>query len=181
MPVPDFSPGEVLTAAAMDSIGLWLIGETTFATTANPFINGCFSSNFRNYRVLISATTSATTSVRLRWRFGTSTTETALQYDRFGTQLSGATMTSLVATGESSFAVIATTSGATELAPIVMDVHAPNVAIKTVAQSNAWNSANGATWLTNCRMNNTTQYTGLEIFADSGTITGSIRVYGYRN
>jgi hypothetical protein len=53
MPVPDFSPGEVLTAAAMDSIGLWKIAEVNLTgTTVN--IVGCFSSSFDAYRIVIS-------------------------------------------------------------------------------------------------------------------------------
>jgi hypothetical protein len=69
MPVPDFSPGEVLTAAAMDSIGLWKITPTSVSGTgaslsgsnvvvtsggSNFTVNGAFNSNFRNYKVLIS-------------------------------------------------------------------------------------------------------------------------------
>jgi len=60
MPVPDFSPGEVLTAAAMDSIGLWLVSTTTIGTgvTSVP-VNNCFSSNYQNYRVVINTSASA--------------------------------------------------------------------------------------------------------------------------
>jgi hypothetical protein len=184
MAIKTFTTGEVLTASDTNTYlansGLVYVAETNFATTANPFINGCFSSTFANYRIMISLSTSATTNVRLRWRYGTSTTETALQYDRFGSTLSGATVTSLVATGESSFSPVSTTSGANELAPITIDLYSPNVAIKTLGQSIAWNSASGATQLSNIRMANTTQYTGLELYVDSGTLTGSIRVYGYR-
>ncbi len=184
MAIKTFTTGEVLTASDTNTYlansGLVYVAETNFATTANPFINGCFSSTFANYRIMISLSTSATTNVRLRFRYGTSTTETALQYDRFGSSLNGATVTSLVSTGESSWYVVSTTSGASDLSPATIDIYSPNVAIRTLGQSNAWNSANGATHLTNCRMFNATQYTGLELFVDSGTLTGSIRVYGYR-
>jgi hypothetical protein len=55
MPVPDFSPGEVLTAAAMDSIGLWKVGETSFSGTAAVQMDNVFTSNYRNYRVVVDA------------------------------------------------------------------------------------------------------------------------------
>jgi hypothetical protein len=60
MPVPDFSPGEVLTAAAMDSIGLWLVKTVTIGTgvTSVP-VTDCFSSNFTNYRVVVNTSMSA--------------------------------------------------------------------------------------------------------------------------
>ena len=171
---------QVAGGTAVGNSGLVYVAETTFSAASNPFINGCFSSTYANYRVLVSLSTSAQTNVRFRWRYGTSTTETALKYDRFGTSFSGATVTTLVSIAEASWYIISTTNGLTEIAPVTMDIYSPNLAVKTLAQSNAWNSASGATHLVNCRMDNTTQYTGLEIFADSGTLTGSIRVYGYR-
>ena len=60
MPVPDFSPGEVLTASAMDSIGLWLVKTVTIGNgvTSVP-VNDCFSSNFTNYRVVVNTSMSA--------------------------------------------------------------------------------------------------------------------------
>jgi hypothetical protein len=161
--------------------GLELVAATTFTTSSNPFINGCFSSTYDNYRILISLSTSASTNLRIRWRYGTSTTDTTLKYDRFGATLSGGTVTGITSTSESSFYPVSTTAGVTELAPVTIDFYSPNLAIKSLAQSNGWNTSSGATHLVNCRMDNTTQYTGLELFVDSGTLTGSIRVYGYRN
>ena len=50
MPVPDFSPGEVLTAAAMDSIGLWRVGGGTFSAVSAVDITG-FNSSYEYYRL----------------------------------------------------------------------------------------------------------------------------------
>jgi hypothetical protein len=53
MPVPDFSPGEVLTAAAMDSIGLWLVKTQTVGTAvASVTVTDAFSADFDHYRVI---------------------------------------------------------------------------------------------------------------------------------
>jgi hypothetical protein len=55
MPVPDFSPGEVLTAAAMDSIGLWLVKtQTVGAGVTSVTVTGAFSSAYDNYRIIMS-------------------------------------------------------------------------------------------------------------------------------
>jgi hypothetical protein len=72
MPVPDFSPGEVLTAQAMDSISGWLTNSTTFANTTTIEIDNCFNSNFRNYLVMCSfyANVQGTGGVELRLRAG---------------------------------------------------------------------------------------------------------------
>ena len=60
MPVPDFSPGEVLTAAAMDSIGLWKVASGTLSGTATNFV-GCFTSDYTNYRIVVDGITFNTT------------------------------------------------------------------------------------------------------------------------
>jgi hypothetical protein len=53
MPVPDFSPGEVLTAAAMDSIGLWLVKTQTVGTGVSTVtVTDAFNTNFDHYRVI---------------------------------------------------------------------------------------------------------------------------------
>jgi hypothetical protein len=54
MPVPDFSPGEVLTAAAMDSIGLWRVASGTLSGTATNFVD-CFTSDYTNYRIVVDS------------------------------------------------------------------------------------------------------------------------------
>jgi hypothetical protein len=54
MPVPDFSPGEVLTASAMDSIGLWKVTSGTVSASPTLTVDNCFSANYANYRVVIS-------------------------------------------------------------------------------------------------------------------------------
>jgi hypothetical protein len=70
MPVPDFSPGEVLTAAAMDSIGLWKVAGASFATvTAVNLPNDTFKTTYNNYRVVLQITaTSGVTDITMRFR-----------------------------------------------------------------------------------------------------------------
>jgi hypothetical protein len=54
MPVPDFSPGEVLTAAAMDSIGLWKVATATATSGTTLTISNCFSADYDAYRVVMT-------------------------------------------------------------------------------------------------------------------------------
>jgi hypothetical protein len=61
MPVPDFSPGEVLTAAAMDSVGLWLVKTQTIGTgVLTVTVTGAFSADWNNYLITVSDTTIST-------------------------------------------------------------------------------------------------------------------------
>jgi hypothetical protein len=69
MPVPDFSPGEVLTAAAMDSIGLWKVASASATTGTQLYFSNCFSANYDSYRVIVSDLR-ATTAVGLDVQIG---------------------------------------------------------------------------------------------------------------
>jgi len=178
---PDFTNGTALEASSLNSIVLWKVAQTTFTASALPFINGCFSSTYENYRINMNLSTSAVTTVRFRFRFGTSTTESGAFYDRFGFQVLAGTVTNNSFAGGQSCPLVSTTSGGTEMAPVIIEMMSPNKAVKTVSVPRSWNSASGANEFLTLRMNNTTQYTGFEISVDSGTISGTIRVYGYRD
>jgi hypothetical protein len=62
-----------------------------------------------------------------------------------------------------------------------MDIANPNIAARTQGTINAFD-ANGPTiQLLGIQVATTTQYTGIQLIPASGSITGTIRVYGYRN
>jgi hypothetical protein len=72
MPVPDFSPGEVLTAAAMDSIGLWLVKTQTVGTNeASVTVTDAFSADYENYEIIYTGGVQSNTQ-SLNLRLGTS-------------------------------------------------------------------------------------------------------------
>jgi hypothetical protein len=74
MPVPDFSPGEVLTAAAMDSIGLWLVKSQTIGTgVSSVTVTDAFSSNYDSYKIVVSGGVGSTAQL-IGLRLGGSTT-----------------------------------------------------------------------------------------------------------
>ena len=184
MAIKTFTAGSVLTASDTNTFlanaGLVYVNETIFSGSGTPFINGCFTSSYKNYRVIMNLSTSNSTNVRIRFRFGTNTPDVASVYDRYGFFVAGGTLTNSTSTGETSYYFVSTTAGTTDIASVAMDVFSPNAAEKTVVQSQSWNTNTGGLMFLNCRMNNTTQYTGIEITADAGTLTGSMRVYGYR-
>jgi hypothetical protein len=161
--------------------GLWKVAESTFVNAANPFINGCLSDDYDNYRIVMNLFTSAATTVRWRVRSGVSTVETGAVYDRFGfSVLAGVVSNDSFNDGNSS-SLVGTALGSSELTPVVMDLMSPFKAVQTVAMPRSWNTNTGGQQFNNVRIQSTTQYTGIEIFLDSGTVSGSIRVYGYKD
>jgi hypothetical protein len=181
MPVPDFSPGEVLTAAAMDSIGLWKIAETSFTTAANPFINGCFSSDYQNYVVKFTCIASASgNNIYFRMRSGVNTPETSAVYDRFG--FSWATSASNLVSANQVDGYLGDITNVTSASTAgTLDFFRPNETVATIVNTHNWGGGSGSVFFPSYRIETTTAYTGIELFPLSGTLTGTMRVYGYRN
>lgn len=80
MPVPDFSPGEVLTAAAMDSIGLWHINTTTFTNEASKVIDNVFSASYTNYKIVVQLRGSSNSNILFLRLINSTGTERATNY-----------------------------------------------------------------------------------------------------
>ena len=181
MPVPDFSPGEVLTAAAMDSIGLWKIAETSFANAATPFINGCFSSDYQNYLVKVTAIATDTTNIYFRMRSGVDTPEAGAVYDRFGFSW-GTSASNLVSANqiEAYLGDIPSTTAASTSATI--EFFRPNETVGTIVNTHTWGGGSGSVFLPSYRIETTVAYTGIQLLTlGANTLTGTMRVYGYRN
>jgi hypothetical protein len=55
MTFPTFSSGEVLRAQDMNAVGMWRVGGTSFASTAAVVVDNVFTSDYRNYRVVVDS------------------------------------------------------------------------------------------------------------------------------
>ena len=185
MPVPNFIPGEVLTASAIDSIGLWKVAEGTLSSTATNFA-GCFTSDYSNYRIVVDQI-SLSASGEIFWRILTGTTpETGNNY-RFaylGYTTSAATAnlnnngTSLAATG---FSTSVGVDGII-VGSFTMDVFGPAIAQRTFVQNHAMAFPNGNAMRIGGSLHNlTTAYDGIQFITNSAvTMAGNVKIYGYR-
>jgi hypothetical protein len=177
MPVPDFSPGEVLTAAAMDSIGLWLVKTVTIGAgvTSVP-VTGAFSADYQNYRIIITNNSSNGGASHLITLNNAST----LYYVSghfFSWGGGGATVYSPVVQPNW---VVSANNSAGNPCEMVLDILNPFQTLRT-AGSVMSDSANGSSifQLLNA---NSVSHTGFTLSKAGDTMTGgTIRVYGYRN
>lgn len=180
---PDFSVGQVLTAAHMDAVGLWKVADVEITgsapTTVN--VNDCFSSNYRNYRILWRiATSSADPEIRFRLRV--SSTDATTNYFTGGWLVDSAGTLNYSQNGDHSRWGIAYAAAANSTSG-AMDIIGPNIAANTSYYGNSVNSTGavartvslGGVHLT------ATAYTGFTLYASTGTMTGRILVYGYRD
>jgi hypothetical protein len=179
MPVPDFSPGEVLTAAAMDSIGLWKIAETSFTTTATPFIDGCFSSDYEHYVVVfrgLSSLTGQYVNVQLR----AATVAKATNYSRGGlvSTPGGVLAADSGGTGQDGWRVSGQSSSGIYA---TMNFYRPFTSAETgyAVQS----SYSGNFYSLGGIQTESYSADGFQLIAsgNAATFTGTLRVYGYRN
>ena len=183
MPVPDFSPGEVLTAAAMDSIGLWKVAETSFTGSSLVSVNNCFSDNYRNYRIIITNFGSTSSFTRWRLRAGGVNAD-GTNYFRYGFSTSFSSGSLTVYNGGSETAWIPATSyGGFSGAIGVSELFVGNPFQTTVTTSttNVNDGFAAVSYVLNGAHNLSNSYDGFSIIPNSGTITGTIKVYGIRD
>jgi hypothetical protein len=180
MPVPDFSPGEVLTAAAMDSIGLWLVKTQTVGTgVSSVAVTGAFSADFDYYKITYTDGVGST-SAMMTLQMGATTTGYVWglvlgRYDNVGS-LSGGNANDTV------WKNVGFTDADGNL--FECEVTQPFQTKKTGFKAWHWDSRfGGGTGFgpSGGHLRNTTSYTGFTLAVTSGTMTGgTIRVYGYR-
>ena len=184
MPVPDFSPGEVLTAAAMDSIGLWKVAKGTATTGTLLSIANCFTADYDAYRVVLSdcrISGAVTVDVRLRNSGGQITTNYAWVYVN-SSYVTTSTYNQQGATGSSTFSVLGGVGDPTA-SGTVFDVISPFASANrtTVIGSRTDARTGGAVGHYSGFHNVAESITGIDFLIGSGTITNlTATIYGYR-
>jgi hypothetical protein len=185
MPVPDFSPGEVLTAAAMDSIGLWKVASGSLSTATTDFV-GCFTSDYRDYRIVISNVAFSGTGDLFFRMLSASTPATGSDYFWAVNGLTIAnTASSSAGSGQTLTYTGVSNTGANNLqiGNAVIDMHGPQLAQRTVNTSQAAGVITDYYHRTGMSAHNlTTAYDGIRFLTNSAvTVTGNVTIYGYRN
>lgn len=179
MPVPDFAPGEVLTAAAMDSIGLWLVKTQTIGTGVSFIdVTTAFSSTYDNYMISYSNIDASVNGASFLFRFGTNASPVTNNY-KFGGLFSGytGTVSNVTQNAPGSWEVAGTSTSNTSG---TFFINGPNLA--AFSFFTAQYARNDAAFVFSGIHEATTQHTAFHMYPGAGTLTGgTIRVYGIRN
>jgi hypothetical protein len=185
-----YSVGDTYTQSVLDgkfspitTTGGVLVSNTSFTTSASVIINNCFSSTYDNYKIFLMVSgLSVDGNLQLQLRTGVTTVssnyETQL-LDIYGTTV-GAVRNPL-ATG---FRIqSSSTSGFTGISASV-DLINPFLSSRTFIMSSAYTGYTAVPTyinLVNGSNSNATSYESLVLSnAGGGTITGTIKVYGYK-
>lgn len=179
---PTFTVGQVLTAAQMNAVGLWLVKTQTVGTAVSSVnVTSCFSSDFDNYVVTVSNVAGTVNGGTINFKLLSGTTPTSSGF--YGNTwyvltanpggFNNATLTNTSYGELLSMSTSTTNYGKLEL-------QAPFASQWTRAQSFGSDN-NYLRWHSSIHQS-ATSYDGIQIVPSSGTMTGgTIRVYGYRN
>jgi hypothetical protein len=177
MTYPTFNSGDVLTAAEMNAVGLWLVKTQTIGTAVSSVaVTGAFSSDYDNYLVTVAGGTHSTGSQVFNLQMGATVTGYyySLTYSAYNTTPSAA---GGINVAKWDYAGGCNSNGLHAL----INLNSPFLSKPTTFTSTIANHTNYAG---NCAglLNNTTSYTGFTLGLSAGTITGgTIRIYGLRN
>jgi hypothetical protein len=177
MPVPVFTAGEVLTAAAMNQIGLYLIKTQTIGSgVASVAVTNAFSANFDNYLITLNDGVGSAAQ-NLGLQLGATTT--AYYGGQITVNTSGVVAGSgMNNTANFTLAGISTTTN-NYLNVTLFDPFKTKTTRMTGVRGD--DRSGGSFGTTVGFLDNTTSYTGFTLIV-SGTMTGgTIRVYGFRN
>jgi hypothetical protein len=190
MPVPDFSPGEVLTAAAMDSIGMWKVGEFTANGTSRALVcDNIFTNDYQNYKIVIKLGTTSNSNTLYYQYINTSGATVATNYFSAMYSKDITVGTGAVTTNNSTTVAfmgwipngLGTPLGAE------ITIYGPRLSEWT-SHTGQYSGINSGTQFQSgelygiCNPSPTNTMRGLRFDNGAGTnLTGSVRVYGYRN
>ena len=182
----NFASGDVLTAndvnAYLTNGGLVYAGAVS-GTSNRLNLSQCFDANYATYRVVVTNLTH-TTANNLIVRLSSGGTDTAgSAYYTQRSEVTGGAVTGVSITASSAVFPTYANSSAGSFVTMTFDVINPQVATTTtfiggaarIDASTGLYSVNFAGLL-----NNNTSYDGISLVGNTGTISATMRVYGYR-
>jgi hypothetical protein len=153
------------------------LSTVTFSGVSSQSVNDVFSATYTNYRILFELVASTDISLRLRLRVS-GADETAANYQYQGIFGNSTTVAAARSTGQTSFEV-GSISGASR-GSYSIDMFNPfNAIVTTLWSEGIYNATNMETAIFGERNTLASSFTGFTFFPNTGTITGSVSVYGY--
>jgi hypothetical protein len=185
--------GQVLSADSTAGTGLkWvtpsagsytLISTQTLSAASSLNVNSCFSASYVNYQILFNMTSATTTDyIYLKMRASSADSSTAyygwLQRN-FSSSATQPTQTANVINDTSGFQV----SGGLKYGKAIVNLMSPFQAVETAYFSiaNVWDNTNSRTVSQTWQGMHAvaTSYDGFSLIPSTGTMTGTVYIYGY--
>lgn len=176
---PSASSGGLAISASgnVTGAGLDLITTQSFSAVSSVSVNNCFSGDYDNYRVMTNYVTSTTAVMNLRFRASAADNTAAVYQIRGGDQ--GA-FTSAALSDQTSAAVANSYAGGNTA---VVDVCNPFTAKYTLCPFITMGGTVAVVALSRfgaLAHLSTSSFDGFSLYMASGTMTGTVSVYGYK-
>ena len=173
--------GSTSLTLPLDSLqpGMVHLHTETVSAVSSVSIDNVFSSTYENYLIVPQFTSTASAALRCRYRLSGTDASGATDYTRQRLDVDGS---SVSAARTSSSFLFCGSLATTALNGSHFFVYGPFLAQPTAARSVVVGSSSGA-YLndTASTHNQSVSYDGFTLYLDTGTFTGSLRIYGYRN
>jgi hypothetical protein len=160
--------------------GAVFIKEQSFSAVSSQIVSNCFSATYQTYEIVFSGLVGSTgNALRMQMRAG-STTETGNNY--YSQELVGTGSSALAARSAAGPSFFLATHDANTRTALVCRLSSPAHATKTslITMAQYEPTANQPqVYLIANTLNTTTVYDSMVLAAGAGTITGSVRVYGW--
>ena len=160
--------------------GLTLIATQNPSPSSSVIFNNCFTSTYENYLINLKGTYSAATALDFRLRVAASDNTTS-NYNSNRIVGNGGTVGGSAITAATSFQQVAYTSTDDSNA-LTLTIFSPQLTARTsFVGSGISQSGTITNLLTSGFFNATTVFDGFTLLPASGTFTGTVRVYGYKD
>jgi hypothetical protein len=179
-----YSVGDTYTQSTLDgkfspitTTGLVLVSSTTATAASAISFDNVFTSSYSNYRITLNITPSASSDIQFRFRTS-GTDNTTSNYNRqlmYGSYNN--TNTTSGASGVTFFYISYANTTNVNLANTI-DVMNPNLSASSWVHGFYITNIAAGTTVNN--FSATTVFDGFTIYPSAGTITGTIKVYGYK-
>lgn len=163
-------------------------GAVTFTGVNSISLNGIFSATYRNYRCMLELTSvSANTSLYLRWRAsGADRTGSNYYYATWGVYSSNGSGVNTSGEGQSQASFTQSLINTSQPHNFSFDIWTPysstnESSFTHVSRTRSYASAYTSAYVGTAAYSVSDQNDGMTIYPASGTMTGTLRVYGYQN
>jgi len=181
--VADSSTATGLAYAAPGAGALTLVSATTFSAVASHSVDSVFTATYKYYRALLVFTASAINTMTLRWRASSADNTGNLYYAVTRSTDSSGTNESASTAPSTSSAFLGKYNS--DFNGVSFDIFEPQVASKTLFNGTAFSRGSSAGGLAAVNFgggyDGSNAFDGMTLIASSGTITGTLKIYGYQN
>jgi hypothetical protein len=177
--------GLLIKDGAIPSIagsGLVHINTSTFSTASSHSIDNCFSATYTNYKIVINLSAVTGSNIDFLVRLRVSSSDATTNYRTVRQFANGTSITvDTDPTGTDDWTLGFITGTGTDVHSGTIDLFNPFSATTTNGLTSFNGEFGAAHYLIACDWANTnaTSYDGITFFPASGTISGTVSVYGY--